>query len=83
MKAMKRGVALLLASLMTLSLAACGSGSGSGAEKKTDDSKNASTESTESGVKIGYFPGAGHMVLKSGRRSKMGVRESGGRIYLC
>ena len=78
MKAMKRGVALLLASLMTLSLAACGSGSGSGDEKKTDDSKNASTESTESGVKIGYIsPGPDTWYLRAEEGAKWACEKAG------
>ncbi len=75
---MKRGVALLLASLMTLSLAACGSGSGSGDEKKTDDSKNASTESTESGVKIGYIsPGPDTWYLRAEEGAKWACEKAG------
>lgn len=78
MKAMKRGVALLLASLMTLSLAACGSGSGSGDDKKTDDSKNASTESTESGVKIGYIsPGPDTWYLRAEEGAKWACEKAG------
>ena len=75
---MTRGVALLLASLMTLSLAACGSGSGSGDEKKTDDSKNASTESTESGVKIGYIsPGPDTWYLRAEEGAKWACEKAG------
>lgn len=77
MKAMKKWLALLLASALTFSLAACGS-SGSDDKEASDSSENAETENSADGVKIGYIsPGPDTWYLRAEEGAKWACEKAG------
>ncbi len=77
MKNIKKWLALLLASALTFSLAACGS-SGSDDKEASDSSENAETENSADGVKIGYIsPGPDTWYLRAEEGAKWACEKAG------
>lgn len=73
MKAMKKGLALLLVSALTFGLAACGSGS-----DKASDGGNKETDASKEGVKIGYIsPGPDTWYLRAEEGAKWACEKAG------
>ncbi len=78
MKTMKKGLALLLASALAFSLAACGSADDGGTDTDSGGTQNEASGGSDEGVKIGYIsPGPDTWYLRAEEGAQWACEKAG------